>query len=232
MSGTQSSAAKLQVGLNAPESDGGMAAMMSLMKSTGEAFGMDPRNIQDFFKPRTPEGDRLIMEAHEKARDAMKSICPHLKAGVTLSLHDNQAVPGGEENAEKENDDELHRYLPHLAKDDFIGVQNYTRSVFGPDGVIPPAQDAELTQMGYEFYPQALEKVIRFVHSRTDLPIIVTENGFGNTDFVMLDGKVHDPQRIDFLRRYLSRLKDAVNENIPVIGYLYSGHRRLVFFYP
>ena len=35
----------------------------------------------------------------------------------------------------------------------------------------------------------------------------------------MEDGKVHDPQRIDFVHRYLRNLKRAVDENIPVLGY-------------
>ena len=42
-----------------------------------------------------------------------------------------------------------------------------------------------------------------------------------NIDFVMSDGAVHDPQRIDFVKRYLAGLQRAVDENIPVTGYLY-----------
>lgn len=40
-------------------------------------------------------------------------------------------------------------------------------------------------------------------------------------DFVMLDGKVHDPQRIDYVHRHLQNLKKAVEEGIPVLGYQY-----------
>jgi beta-glucosidase len=201
----------LQVGLNSEQGEGsGMEAIMSRMKAVGEAFGMDPRNIQDFLKPRTQEGDRLIMEAHEKARDAMKLACPHIKVGITLSLHDNQAIPGGEENTEKENDDELYHYLPYLEKDDFIGVQNYTRSIFGPGGAIPPDQGVELTLGNYEFYPEALENVIRKVHNKTALPIIVTENGCATSD---------DSRRIEFLRRALAGVKNCVDDGLPVKGY-------------
>jgi beta-glucosidase len=198
----------LQVGLN--EDSGGMEAIISRTKATGEAFGMDPRNIQDFLKPRTPKGDALIMEAHEKGRDAMKAICPHLKIGITLSLHDIQALPGGEIYATAEQNDELLHYLQYLSKDDFIGVQNYTRSVFGPDGAVPPAKDAELTQMGYEFYPQALENVIRFVNRNTALPIIVTENGIGTND---------DTRRIEFLRIAVEGVRRCIDDGLPVQGY-------------
>jgi beta-glucosidase len=201
----------LQVGLNSEQREGGdMEAIMSRMKAVGDAFGMDPRNIQDFLKPRTQEGDRLIMEAHEKARDTMKAVCPHLKTGVTLSLHDNQAIPGGKQHAKTEQEDEFLHYLPYLQKDDFIGVQNYTRSVFGPDGAVPPAKDAELTLGNYEFYPEALENVIRFVHRHTPLPIIVTENGCATGD---------DSRRVEFLRRALAGVKHCVDDGLPVKGY-------------
>ena len=50
---------------------------------------------------------------------------------------------------------------------------------------------------------------------------MITENGMANTDFVMRDGKVHDPQRIDFIHNYLKGLKRAVDEKLPVLGYQY-----------
>ena len=37
-----------------------------------------------------------------------------------------------------------------------------------------------------------------------------------NLDFVMSDGKVHDPQRIEFMKTYIGGLKKAVEEGIPV----------------
>lgn len=37
----------------------------------------------------------------------------------------------------------------------------------------------------------------------------------------MPDGKVHDPQRIDWMHRNLLELKSAVEDGIPVIGYTY-----------
>lgn len=67
----------------------------------------------------------------------------------------------------------------------------------------------------------ALYWAARFQTERYGLPLVFSENGFCNTDFVHLDGKVHDPQRIDFLARYLGGLRRAVDEGIPVNGYFY-----------
>lgn len=52
--------------------------------------------------------------------------------------------------------EEFSRYLPVIKDDDFIGVQNYTRSIVGPDGEQPVSDGAEVTQMGYEYYPKSV----------------------------------------------------------------------------
>jgi len=69
--------------------------------------------------------------------------------------------------------------------------------------------------------PAAPYWAARFHHERYGKPVVFTENGFCNTDFVHLDGQVHDPQRIDFLRRYLGGVRRAVDEGVPVAGYFY-----------
>lgn len=75
--------------------------------------------------------------------------------------------------------------------------------------------------MGMPINPNSLYYFSKYVWDRYHLPVLFTENGFSNNDSIMLDGKVHDPQRIDFIHRYLLSLKNAILEGIPVIGYLY-----------
>ena len=43
--------------------------------------------------------------------------------------------------------------------------------------------------------------------------------GASLTDWVSLDGRVDDPQRIDFLRRYLRELRRAASDGVDVRGY-------------
>jgi beta-glucosidase len=130
--------------------------MMQAMIKAGEAFGCDPRNVHTFWGVRSPEGDRIIMNAHEKARDAIKGVLPRLKVGVTLSLHDIQALLGGEKNAAKEWDEEFSHYLPYIKDDDFLGAQCYTRMLIDANGKAKQPEEAPQTQMGYENYPQAM----------------------------------------------------------------------------
>ena len=85
-------------------------------------------------------------------------------------------------------------------------------SVRSPDG--PP-----LTTMEWQVTPKALYWGPRFFFERYQLPIVITENGMANCDWIHRDGKVHDPQRIDFIARYLSQFKRAIDDGVVAKGY-------------
>jgi beta-glucosidase len=76
-----------------------------------------------------------------------------------------------------------------------------------------------MTMYQWPVEPASLYWGPRFFYERYKLPIVITENGLAAHDWVSLDGNVHDPQRIDFLHRYLRELKRAADDNIPVEGY-------------
>jgi beta-glucosidase len=199
----------VQAGINT-----GMAGHMAArMAELSRVFGgMDPQKIYHFLSGRTPEGDRIIIQAHKKAREAIKATCPHIKIGLTLSLHDFQPLPGGEDLAEAEYEEELLHYLPHLQKDDFIGIQNYSRKRIGPEGPLPPPEDAEITQMNYEYYPEAIGNIIRYVAKHFKKDILITENGVATVD---------DTRRTEFIRRAIESVQPCIADGIPVKSYLY-----------
>jgi beta-glucosidase len=89
-------------------------------------------------------------------------------------------------------------------------VQTYSRSIVGKKD-LPPPQNAELTQMGMEFYPECVEGVVRYAAKETGVPIYVTENGIATTD---------DTRRIEYYRRALAGLKRAIDDGIDVRGYV------------
>ncbi len=66
--------------------------------------------------------------------------------------------------------------------------------------------------------PEALYYGPKFLYQRYKTPIIISENGFCDNDFVSLDGKVHDPGRVDYLKRYLMEF-ERVSKEIEVKGY-------------
>lgn len=195
----------VQVGMN-------FEKMMENMKfaamENAQIFGTPQPQI--FVSSRTPEGDALVFRAHREAKEAIKALYPDMQVGITLSMHDLQALPGGEKFAEDAWDEEFKHYLPYIQEDDFLGVQNYTRTQYGPQGQLPCPEGAELTQMDYEFYPEALEHVIRRVHEDFKGSLIVTENGVAVSD---------DSRRVEFIRRALQGVENCLNDGIPVKGY-------------
>ncbi|MGH9547948.1 MAG: family 1 glycosylhydrolase, partial [Terriglobales bacterium] len=68
------------------------------------------------------------------------------------------------------------------------------------------------TQMGYEFYPEALAACIREAAEASGCPVIVTENGMGTED---------DTRRIAYTRRALDGVLDCIAEGIDVRGYIH-----------
>ena len=59
---------------------------------------------------------------------------------------------------------------------------------------------------------------IREMYSRYRLPMIVTENGLGAYD-KLEDGKVHDPYRIEYLRKHIEQVQLAISDGCEMMGY-------------
>ena len=68
------------------------------------------------------------------------------------------------------------------------------------------------TAINWPIVPECLYWGPRFLYERYKKPIVITENGISCRDNVSLDGKVHDPERIDFLSRYLIELEKAATD--------------------
>lgn len=206
-SGGNSADGSVQVGIN-------LQKMMEGQKAAAaenlEVFGVE--KVENFTSMRTREGDLLILKAHELAKKEIKALYPDIKVGLTLSLHDIQPQEDGMERAKKEWDEEFMHYLPYIKDDDFLGVQNYTRSLIGADGQLPNPDGAELTQMNYEFYPEALEHVLRKVAKDFHGDLYVTENGIATSD---------DSRRVAFIDTALKGVASCIADGLPVKSYFH-----------
>jgi len=70
-----------------------------------------------------------------------------------------------------------------------------------------------ITQMGYEFWPEALEATLRYAWKMTGgVPLLVTENGIATDD---------DAERIEYVERALSGVLACLADGIDVSGYVY-----------
>lgn len=198
----------LQIGLNLGNDVQDIGEM-----EKAEAFGLKwPERAFPFVSPCTEEGDKIVMLAHQAAKKAMLEVCPNLKIGITLTVHDVQSAAGGEKLAEKEWEDEFLHYLPYIKEDEFLGVQCYTRKRFNSEGSMKPEEGVALTQMGYEEYPEAVVNAVRKVAFLFPNDIIVTENGIATDD---------DQKRRMFIKKAADGLMDCIADGIPVKGYMY-----------
>lgn len=107
---------------------------------------------------------------------------------------------------------------------DFYGVNIYFDETVqarpnGGHDLVKKANGPALTTMPWEVTPEALYWGPKFLFERYQLPIVITENGMANCDWIHLDGKVHDPQRIDFLTRYLRAYHRAIADGVTAQGY-------------
>jgi beta-glucosidase len=102
---------------------------------------------------------------------------------------------------------------------DFLGVNYYCRHIVRSPQ-LPPLEagvEGELTEMGWEVYPDGLTEVLEFVASRTgSLPLYVTENGAAYP----VDGDpTRDPERVSFLHRHFAAARTALERGVPLQGY-------------
>ena len=111
---------------------------------------------------------------------------------------------------------------------DYFALNHYTRTRVRRDpdhpfevGVVPPSPGTPVTDMGWEIAPDAFRSVLVEVKERYsgDLPIYVLENGAAFPDQVEGDGRIHDQQRIAYLRDYLGAALDAIAAGVPLRGY-------------
>lgn len=105
------------------------------------------------------------------------------------------------------------------AKNDFLGVNYYTRSFVSADGQARP-EGAEYTHMGWEVYPAGLtELLLRLQNEYHTPPIYITENGAAYPDERGTGSTVHDPQRVAYYQSHLAAVADAARQGVDVRGY-------------
>lgn len=105
---------------------------------------------------------------------------------------------------------------------DFIGINLYNGTpVDGCGKPIRKKPGFPRTALRWPVTPACMYYGPAFLHERYKLPIIITENGQSCNDKIFLDGAVHDPDRIDFLTRYLIQLHRAAEDGIPIEGYFH-----------
>lgn len=148
--------------------------------------------------------------AHIAAKAAIKSSRPDLRVGLSLAMCDDVAAPGGEALRDRKRAEVYDYWLDLARDDDFVGVQNYERLHYGPDGVLPPAEGAAVNGMGTAVDPDSLRGAVEYAYEVSQVPVLVSEHGVSTPD---------DSIRADFIEPSLAGLAEAIANGVPVLGY-------------
>lgn len=102
---------------------------------------------------------------------------------------------------------------------DFVGLNYYSRlfyhvDPFGKEKMVEVQRlpRAELTDKGWEIYPEGLYRALTMISSRTTKPIYITENGIADDS---------DRRRAAFIEDHLLVANRAIRDGMNVKGYFY-----------
>jgi beta-glucosidase len=111
---------------------------------------------------------------------------------------------------------------------DFLGVNYYSRGIAAAEDLTnldtpPPSRmpaDAEVTEMGWEVYPDGLYQILKWLDRDYDIAkLYITENGVSYSDGPDANGVVNDERRVRYLRDHFAAAKRAMDEGVPLEGY-------------
>ncbi|MFP4165506.1 MAG: GH1 family beta-glucosidase [Chitinispirillaceae bacterium] len=109
---------------------------------------------------------------------------------------------------------------------DFFGANLYTATSVraGDDGtaqIVDHSVGHQMNTYDWAIVPDILYWAGKFYYERYRKPMVVTENGVPITEVISREGKVHDPQRTEFIAKHLIQLHRAMQEGVPYLGYFY-----------
>jgi 6-phospho-beta-glucosidase len=77
----------------------------------------------------------------------------------------------------------------------------------------------ETSDWGWQIDPEGLRYTLNDFYSRYQKPLFIVENGLGAYDKLEEDGSIHDDYRIDYLRKHIEQMKEAVKDGVDLMGY-------------
>ena len=84
------------------------------------------------------------------------------------------------------------------------------------------------SQWGWTIDPDGLHWYLNELYDRYQKPLFIVENGLGAEDKLEVDGTIHDPHRIDYMRAHIEAMAQAVEEGVDLMGYTLWGCTDLV----
>jgi beta-glucosidase len=155
----------------------------------------------------------VMLDAHRRSYDALKSGPGDFPVGLTVSMSDWSIDDGADDVLDRVRHSFEGMWLEAARGDDYVGVQAYSRTRLTAEGMpTGPEPGVDTLQMGYEYWPQAVEVATRHAAAVAQVPLVITESGIGTLD---------DEQRIRYTREVLHGVRRCLDDGLDVRGYFY-----------
>jgi beta-glucosidase len=185
------------------------------LAAASEAAGVERYRAGNVVQPEDyDELEAGLTRAHLAAKAAIKARRTDLPVGLSIAIVDDVAVGDDSSLRDRKRAQVYDSWLRLARDDDFVGVQNYERILYGTDGELPPPEGVALNEMGTAVEPESLAGAVRYSYEVAQVPVLVTEHGIGTDD---------DSLRVGFLEPSLAALQDAMDDGVPVpvLGYFH-----------
>lgn len=143
-----------------------------------------------------------------------------------------------EKGVQLEISDEDREALTHTV--DFVSFSYYSSNCAAADhslgeptgsNMVPTLKRnpySKVSDWGWQIDATGLRYVLNQIYDRYQIPIMIVENGLGAVDQLTEDGKIHDDYRIEYMRRHIEQMKEAIHDGVDLIGYTCWGCTDLV----
>lgn len=117
---------------------------------------------------------------------------------------------------------------------DFITISYYMTYVMRYKGETVPKPtgrlvsdiknpNLEMSDWGWTIDPIGFRITLNHIYDRYHLPIFISENGLGAVDKIEEDGSINDDYRIDYMKRHVEQMREAIEDGVDVFGYAWWG---------
>ncbi|MEW9676877.1 6-phospho-beta-glucosidase [Lentibacillus sp. L22] len=114
---------------------------------------------------------------------------------------------------------------------DYIGFSYYSSKTTSTDPEVLKDQTSgnvfgsvtnpylETSDWGWTIDPKGFRITANQLYDRYQKPLFVVENGLGAIDEPNADGTIDDDYRIDYLRKHIAEMGEAIEDGVDIIGY-------------
>ncbi|MGG7213173.1 glycoside hydrolase family 1 protein [Clostridium nigeriense] len=115
---------------------------------------------------------------------------------------------------------------------DYLGFSYYRSSlheagmkILGNTGGLLGKKNPYLseTKWGWPIDPLGLRYVCNELTDRYHKPLFIVENGLGAIDEITEEGKIHDYERMDYLKKHVIMMNEAIEDGADILGYTWWG---------